>query len=87
MRKLNVVCPICSKFKRVSIPSYVFNIDQGSLLKLPILDNEVCKHKFLVILDYHFKIRDYEVNLSDDEFSKYVKEAKKKELQFSFVVF
>ena len=87
MRKINVVCPICFKFKRVSIPPYIFNIDQGSLLKLPILHNEVCKHKFLVILDYHFKIRDYEQNLSDDEFLKYELEAKKKELQFSFVVF
>ena len=61
MRKLNVVCPICSKFKRILVPQEVFEIDEGYLLKLPIHKGQVCDHFFIVILDYHFSVRDYEI--------------------------
>ena len=87
MKKINVICPICSKYKRLSVPENVFNLDQGSLLKLPIPEQMVCDHKFLVVLDYHFKIRDYEIDLSEHEFSNYLQKSTKEEFQFSFPFF
>jgi len=66
MRKLNVVCPICSKFRRIPVPQDIFEIDEGYLLKLPIHKGQVCDHFFVVVLDYHFSVRDYEIfNESD----------------------
>ena len=70
MRKLNVVCPICSKFKRIPVPQDIFEIDEGYLLKLPIHKGQVCNHFFVVILDYHFSIRDYEIPPSENEFAR-----------------
>ena len=84
MRKLNVVCPLCSKFKRITIPSYIFNIDEGCLLKLPISENTICSHKFIAILDYNFNIRDYETNISDEDFSIYQNKIKMREISFTF---
>jgi hypothetical protein len=60
MRKINIICPVCSKFKRIVIPPEIFEIDQGSLLKLPIKRGIICKHQFIAIIDYHFNVRDYE---------------------------
>ena len=61
MKRINVICPVCQKFKRLEVPRKIFNIDEGYLLKLPIDRGEVCTHEFLVLLDYHFSIRDYEI--------------------------
>ena len=70
MRKLNICCPICNKFKRIKIPLEIFDIDEGSLLKLPIKEGLICKHKFLVILDYHFNVRDFEVTCENEKYPK-----------------
>ena len=69
MRKLNVVCPICSKFKRIPVPQNIFEIDEGYLLKLPIHKGQVCDHFFVVVLDYHFSVRDYEI-FSESDFAQ-----------------
>lgn len=71
MKKISIICPICSKFKRIEVPSYIFEIDEGSLLKFPIKAGTMCKHSFIVILDYHFKVRDYEIPTSIDEIQQY----------------
>lgn len=73
MRKISIMCPICSKFKRMEIPAYIFDVDEGSLLKFPIKSGEICEHNFIVILDYHFTVRDYEIPKSHDEIIKYYK--------------
>ena len=61
MKKIHVVCPICNKFRRLPVPPEIFEIDEGALLKLPVRSGVVCNHQFIVLLDYHFSIRDYEV--------------------------
>jgi hypothetical protein len=61
MKRINVVCPICSKFKRMPVPKEVFDIDEGYLLKLPVESGTICPHEFLVVLDYNFSVRDYEI--------------------------
>jgi hypothetical protein len=71
MRKIHVVCPICMKSKRLMVPLEVFDNDQGSLLKLPMESGVVCNHRFVVVLDYHFSIRDYEV-LSERDFAQFI---------------
>jgi hypothetical protein len=63
---LNVVCPICSKFRRIPVPQDIFEIDEGYLLKLPIHKGQVCDHFFIVVLDYHFSVRDYEISNESD---------------------
>ena len=75
MKRINVVCPICSKFKRMRLTKEVFEIDEGSLLKLPIRKGQICDHEFLIVLDYHFSIRDYEVPTERNNFlRKYFKD-------------
>lgn len=63
---MNVVCPICSKFRRIPVPQDIFEIDEGYLLKLPIHKGQVCDHFFIVVLDYHFSVRDYEISNESD---------------------
>jgi hypothetical protein len=70
MRKLHIVCPICSKFKRIPIPVEIFNIDQGNLLKLPLGKGTICEHQFIAVIDYHFAVRDYEIPKNDADFKK-----------------
>ena len=70
MRRINVVCPICSKFKRLPVPREIFEIDEGYLLKLPIEKGTICDHEFLVVLDYNFSIRDYEIPQERNDFLK-----------------
>ena len=86
MRKLNVVCPICSKFKRIPVPQDIFEIDEGYLLKLPIHKGHVCDHFFVVILDYHFSVRDYEIPPSELEFAQNYQQKKNipRLIDFSF---
>ncbi len=87
MRKINVVCPICSKFKRYALSKDVFNIDEGYLLKLPICKGEVCDHEFLVVLDYNFSVRDYEIpNERNNYLKKYFspKKQRKSPADFSY---
>lgn len=76
MRKIQVICPICMKSKRVMLPKEVFDNDQGSLLKLPIDSGVICDHRFLVVLDYHFSIRDYEI-LSYRDFIQFKSQSQK----------
>lgn len=71
MRKLHVSCPICSKFKIVPVPREVFNIDEGSLLKLPITRGMICQHQFMCVIDYNFSVRDYEIPKNDQEFAQW----------------
>ncbi|MHA1601653.1 MAG: hypothetical protein ACTSVU_09430 [Promethearchaeota archaeon] len=90
MKKINIICPICSKFKRIQVPKEIFEIDEGSLLKIPILPGDVCEHKFIVILDYQFSIRDYEVINSDQKFDRYLNKGQKssiEELEYDFFDF
>lgn len=58
------------------IPMEVFDNDQGSLLKLPMDSGVVCDHRFLVVLDYHFSIRDYEI-LSERDFQQLFSQSQK----------
>ncbi len=76
MRKLTIICPICSRRKKIPIPFEIFNIDEGFLLKLPIQKGIVCNHKFIAIIDYHFKIRDYEILEKDEDFQEYQSKSK-----------
>ena len=76
MKKISIICPICKKFKRTTIPPEIFSIDEGSLLKLPIPIGKICDHSFVVILDYHFKIRDYEIINSEIDFQNFQKKQK-----------
>lgn len=71
MKKLHISCPICSKFKIIPVPRDVFNIDEGSLLKLPITRGLICQHQFICVIDYNFSIRDYEIPKSDQEFTQW----------------
>jgi hypothetical protein len=82
MKKLHVVCPICSKSRRLSVPKEIFDIDEGALLKLPIRNGVICEHDFLILVDYHFSIRDYEVPNPRNNISDYF-EGKKKEFDMA----
>jgi hypothetical protein len=77
MRRIQIVCPICSKSRRIQIPPDVFEIDEGSLLKLPLQGGIVCPHDFIVVIDYNFAIRDYEVPKSAKEFESIQSKLKK----------
>ncbi|MHA1719665.1 MAG: hypothetical protein ACTSWX_06910 [Promethearchaeota archaeon] len=70
MRKIHLICPICHKNKRISVPDKIFNIDEGSLLKMPIEKDEICPHQFIAVIDYNFSVRDYEI-VDDDEIFQY----------------
>ena len=61
MKKIHVVCPTCNKSKRIKVPPEIFQVDEGSLLKLPIRRGQICEHQFALLIDYNFSIRDYEV--------------------------
>jgi hypothetical protein len=77
MRKIHVVCPICSKSRRLPISKGIFDIDEGALLKFPIKKGVICEHEFLILVDYNFSIRDYEVPNKRNDLSEYF-EGKKK---------
>lgn len=62
MKKILVVCPICNKSKRIIVPESIFELEEGSLLKILIKKNQVCSHEFGLLLDFHFSIRDYELD-------------------------
>jgi hypothetical protein len=85
MRKIHVVCPICSASKRMAIPPEIFDVDQGYLLKIPIFPGNVCEHRFVAVLDYNFSIRDYETP-AEKEFNQIFdrKKRNKPEVDFSF---
>ena len=71
MKKINVVCPKCGKFKRLEITNDIFDYEEGSLLKFPIRTGMVCDHEFIAILDFHFSVRDYEIPLNQTEYDHY----------------
>ncbi len=71
MRKIQIVCPVCAKTKRIKISEDVFNFDFGSLLKFPIKKNFICNHQFLVIMDYNFSVRDYEILNTSHKIARY----------------
>lgn len=75
MRKVQVVCPICQKSKRIPVPWEIFNIDEGSLLKIPFRAGMICEHTFLALLDYQFAIRDYEIPGPNTDIEQYFKRA------------
>ena len=87
MRKLHVVCPVCTKFKRLPMPREIFEIDEGALLKLPIRKGVVCDHEFLVVIDYNFSIRDYEVPNRQHNLDGYFNKATSKDEAFEFSYF
>lgn len=68
MRKLHIICPTCNRSKRIPIPEEIFQLDEGSLLKLKISKGKICEHQFMLLIDYNFSIRDYEI--AENEFSK-----------------
>jgi len=87
MRKLQIVCPICSKSKRIEIPPEIFNIDEGSLLKVPIKSGLVCPHSFMMLIDYNFSIRDYEIISNPKEFEAMMRKSQKKSKVVHFSYF
>ena len=82
MKKIQVVCPICNKAKFIPVPKEIFSIDEGYLLKYPILKGELCEHEFLCLIDYNFKIRDYETQNIQDYLRKF--QESNKTLDFSY---
>jgi len=76
LKKILVVCPICNKSKRIIVPESIFKLEEGSLLKLVIKKNQICQHEFGLLLDFHFSIRDYEIN--EEELNR-IKQVKPKE--------
>ena len=87
MRKLHISCPICSKFKIIPVPREVFNIDEGSLLKLPITRGMICQHQFMCVIDYNFSIRDYEIPKNDQEFTQWRIKSSNSHFHFEFNFF
>lgn len=87
MRKIQVVCPICQKSKRIPVPWEIFDIDEGSLLKIPLRSGEICEHTFLALLDYQFAIRDYEIPGPNTNIEEYIKKAEKNANFFDFAYF
>jgi hypothetical protein len=87
MKKLQICCPICSKFKLLPVPKEIFDIDEGSLLKLPIQKGIVCAHSFLCVIDYNFSIRDYEIIKTDEDFQKYQQKANRLNKLWTFNYF
>jgi len=61
MKKIRVVCPICNTQKRIPVPKEIFDLDESSLLKLPFNKKKICNHHFVALIDYNFKVRDYEI--------------------------
>lgn len=87
MRKIRIVCPICAKRTRIEVPYEIFNIDEGSLLKLPVKRGMVCEHDFLALIDYHFNIRDYEIPEDSLEFEQFCAKSVKKNIMPLFSSF
>ena len=87
-KRIHIVCPICSKFKRMPVSENIFNFDEGSLLKLPIKRGQMCDHEFLVVLDYNFSVRDYEIPSKRNDFlRKYFQGTKSNNLAADFLYF
>lgn len=84
MRKIRVICPICNSSKRIEIPLEIFNIDEGSLLKLPIRKRLICEHSFIILIDYNFSIRDYEIPKTEGEFKQLISKSITKEKSFEY---
>ncbi|MHA1519059.1 MAG: hypothetical protein ACTSRK_02640 [Promethearchaeota archaeon] len=68
MRKIHIVCPKCNRSKRIPVPNEIFNIEEGSLLKLSIPKGLICDHQFVLLIDYNFSIRDYD--LGEQEYAE-----------------
>ena len=86
MKKLHIVCPVCSKTKRIPIPYEIFEREQGALLKLPIRKGMICEHHFLALLDYHFSVRAYEIpkTKTEENIFSSIQRTTPKRLEFSF---
>ncbi len=87
LKKIHIICPICSKNKRILIPEDIFEIDEGSLLKYPINQGIICSHQFILVLDYNFSIRDYEIPKSSIVFKTYFNKTKEQNLLYDFSLF
>ncbi len=61
MRKIHIVCPKCNRSKRIPVPNEIFNVDEGALLKLSIPIGLICEHQFVLLIDYNFSVRDYDL--------------------------
>ncbi len=77
LKKILIVCPVCSKSRRIAIPHNIFDVDEGYLLKFPIRKNLICSHEFLVVTDYNFSIRDYEIPSETNDLTHYFEEKQK----------
>jgi hypothetical protein len=69
------------------IPGDIFNIDEGSLLKMPIKPGLICDHAFIMLIDYNFAIRDYEVISNPKELETIFKKSKGRTERVSFSYF
>ncbi len=69
------------------VPREIFDIDEGSLLKLPIKAGVVCQHSFLCVIDYNFSIRDYEIIKTEDDYEQYRQKADKLNKTWNFSYF
>ena len=85
MRKVRIVCPVCFKAKRIALSDDIFNYDVGSLLKFPIRNGIVCSHQFIIIMDYNFSIRDYEIITTAKELIQFHSLEKKHSSLYEFV--
>jgi hypothetical protein len=69
------------------VPWEIFNIDEGSLLKLPVRPGDICDHTFLVLLDYQFAIRDYEIPGPNTNIEQYIQKSDAAAQRFDFEYF
>ncbi|UYP46343.1 hypothetical protein NEF87_002628 [Candidatus Lokiarchaeum ossiferum] len=85
MRKVRIICPVCSKSRRITLSDDIFNFDAGSLLKFPIKSGTVCSHQFIIIMDYNFSIRDYEIITTEQELTQFHRLEKKNISLYEFI--
>ncbi len=57
-KKINVMCPVCNKFRRIRVPDNIYDYERGSLLYYEIQRNLVCDHIFTIVLDINLQVRD-----------------------------
>jgi len=67
MKKINVQCPECERFRRILVPEEMLDNPkiEGDLLVLRIKPGEVCDHEFDLLLDWHFAVRGYRYPVED----------------------
>ncbi|WP_371803913.1 hypothetical protein [Candidatus Lokiarchaeum ossiferum] len=69
IKKVNIICPTCSKSKKIAAPVDIIKKKETGATSVYIPSGMVCEHEFYAYIDKNFAVRDYlvlEFSLQDE---------------------